>query len=976
MTINKYIYITIVLSLLVLISYEAKTQVKSIGVPAITNYTKNQYDAATQNWDIAQDNSGIIYFANNNGLLAFDGTDWNITRINPYFLSRKLIIDKYNRIYVGSFNDFGYLQKDIYGNLKYFSLADSLPQKQRDFSDIWGIHINPMGVYFQAFNRLFFYDYENVVQISDNPDFHFSYYVNNRMLIQDKKAGVYELRGDKLYSVIGMDFFTGDVEIWGMLPFSDDSLLIATQRHGLFLYDGYTAKKFECDANEKLIENQIFSAIKLPGNYYSIGTIRDGLYIINQSGTIVQHLNKEKGLLNNTILSQFVDHNGQLWLGLDNGISCVEISSPFSYLNDGLDIEGTGYASVLHDSILYLGTNQGVFYRNIDAKAVNSSFKRVENTTGQVWNLSVFDNQVFCGHSYGTFLINNDKATQISKINGAWIFQPVDKNTLLSGNYKGLVKYKKENNQWQYDKKVKGITESCRFIVKETDESLWISHGQQGVFRVRLNHEKDSVLSINFYSDKDGLPSKFDTYVYRLNNEVIFCSEKGIYRFDETTKKFEEHKEMNTLFKNINAIRIPKVDANGNIWFTSKERPYLLKKIKENKYQLVDSIFIPFSNEIVGSFEHINIINENNVIIALKEGFVHYNAELYNKKDDSFNCQIKHLLKIESGDTIALWKKKNNSLSMEMREKISIPHKSNSLRFVFAAPYFKNSNQIRFSFHLEGFQQKWSEWQSVTEKEYTNLPPGKYTFKVRAINVYDKISPTVQVSFSIQVPWYRSLLAYIIYFTLFVLIAFLVSRFVKRRMELERQELKEKQKRELTAKEEEHTRKEIIARQKIIKLKNEKLEIEVAKKRSDVELKNKELASIALQITHKNEIMFEVKRELEHVARKVNRPAKTELNNLINKIEQDLKMDDDWDKFKKHFDDVHAGFFKRLKETFPLLTPKDLKVCAYLRMNLSTKEIAQLLNISIRGVEMSRYRLRKKMNLDKDVNLIEYMMNI
>ncbi|MDZ7776779.1 MAG: hypothetical protein U5L09_14830 [Bacteroidales bacterium] len=133
-----------------------------------------------------------------------------------------------------------------------------------------------------------------------------------------------------------------------------------------------------------------------------------------------------------------------------------------------------------------------------------------------------------------------------------------------------------------------------------------------------------------------------------------------------------------------------------------------------------------------------------------------------------------------------------------------------------------------------------------------------------------------------------------------------------------------------------------------------------------MELKSKEAVSVAMQMTHKNEVLNEIKLKLMTVSQKVNEHAQGEIKKLIRTIESDVRMDKDWERFHKHFEDVHSGFFRSLREKYPELTPKDLRMCAYLRMNLSTKEIALISNISVRGAEISRYRLRKKLELDQD----------
>jgi DNA-binding CsgD family transcriptional regulator len=154
----------------------------------------------------------------------------------------------------------------------------------------------------------------------------------------------------------------------------------------------------------------------------------------------------------------------------------------------------------------------------------------------------------------------------------------------------------------------------------------------------------------------------------------------------------------------------------------------------------------------------------------------------------------------------------------------------------------------------------------------------------------------------------------------------------------------------------------------LIEVKNEKLNAEI-------EHKNKELATTTMHLLQKSELIQKLRTELDRLRRIAEKPeARKELKRIIGLLNDDNQLDVEWEQFFLHFDRVHSDFFKRLKEKHPQLTAKDQKLCAYLRMNLSTKEIAPLMNISVRGVEISRYRLRKKLDLSSDVNLNEFMM--
>lgn len=150
----------------------------------------------------------------------------------------------------------------------------------------------------------------------------------------------------------------------------------------------------------------------------------------------------------------------------------------------------------------------------------------------------------------------------------------------------------------------------------------------------------------------------------------------------------------------------------------------------------------------------------------------------------------------------------------------------------------------------------------------------------------------------------------------------------------------------------------------IIRLKNEKLE-------SEIMLKTKELVDTSMQLVERNDALSKVKEELQKLYKNTNENHDIKKTiHLLNDIE---KNNASWEKFAVHFDEINNNFLKNLKFHFPKLTNTDLKVCAYLQLNLSSKEISQLMNISVRGIEISRYRLRKKLGLNKDQSIVEFL---
>jgi DNA-binding CsgD family transcriptional regulator len=298
-------------------------------------------------------------------------------------------------------------------------------------------------------------------------------------------------------------------------------------------------------------------------------------------------------------------------------------------------------------------------------------------------------------------------------------------------------------------------------------------------------------------------------------------------------------------------------------------------------------------------------------------------------------------------------------------KKQKIDHSSNSLHFEFASTVYARQSNIEYSYFLAGFDKNWSAFSKKTEKDYTNLPAGTYSFKVKARNNLGTESPERTYDFSVLPPWYQSRVAYFLYFLLFVFGNYALFQFLKRkfRKQKEAHDLEQKRLLYLHQLELEKTDKEIV------KLKNEKLESEILHK-------NTELASAAMHLVQKGELLGKIKDEIVRLKKQSGYENGSEdLKKIIRVISDEDKIDQQWEQFTVHFDNVHNGFLSGLKTRYPSLTPHELKLSAYLRMNLSSKEIAQLMNISVRGAELNRYRLRKKLQIPTDMTLYDFLIN-
>lgn len=950
------------LFLLMLIPIASVAQVKNIGTPKIQNYSKSDYNAGTQNWNISQDAKGFMYFANNDGILRFDGFNWELLDTNIPLPVRSVYVDSNGNIFVGLIDNFGVLELNNSGNYNFKSLRYLLDEDV-GFSDIWKIHETNQGIVFQAFEKLLIYDRNKIRVYSPKEKYRFSFNVNGRLLVQEHEQGLYEFFNGDFEKVPWAEPLR-DLEILSIEDLGEKKLLIGTSE-GLFRYDNGILVEWECETNDFVKTNKLFSASSILGNHLAFGTILNGVVISDINGNIVQVLNRNNGLQNNTILSIYADNNKNLWLGLDNGIDYVGINSPISYVSQGGAV-GTGYCCIIHKSKLYLGTNQGLFVKSFNVFSdTDENFKLIENTEGQVWSLGVHDNQLICGHNLGTFVIENEEARMISKEPGGWkyIQSKKDPNILFGGFYSGLAIFKKGENGWYFHKKLKGFRESSRFINEDENGYFWVSHGSKGIFRLSLDEKLDSITEYKFYNHNSGLPSGEQNILFSFDGQEYVSAIDGIYKYDVTIDQFSKEEKLNELFSGTGRLKTVQTDNVGNIWFVGEKRTGVLRLNEDLTYTKITAPFEALSEKFVKAFEFVYPYNDDHVFFPIDIGFAHYSSRFSKSYTDKFETFI---TKVELSDIDSVL----NPLEMKNDVSLKFPFEQSSFRFHYASPFYENLSELQFSFKLEHYSDEWSEWTKDSYKDFTNLHEGEYHFLIKAKNIYGIESEICEFRFVISPPWYRSKIAYYSYFLLFVVFVLFLVKFVLYKIaEAKKREIV-KHEIEIKEKEKNFQHQAIITEKEIIKLRNEKL-------RAEMIHRDKELANQTNNILQKNKFLMKLNQELQKIQNTTNDgTVKSKMAILKKRIDKEIDSEDQNRIFETYFEEVHNDFFERLKNSFPNLSPKDLKLCAYIRMNISTKEIATLLNISSRGVEISRYRLRKKMELSREINLSTFLAGI
>jgi DNA-binding CsgD family transcriptional regulator len=963
---SRPIYVILILKIFPLLQASLFSQGFNLGNVPVVNYNKKAYQAGTQNWKICQDKSGSIYAANNNGLLEFNGQYWRLWPLSNGTIARSAVIAEDGKIFVGGQGEVGFFQPGKSGELVYHSLCRLLDVRYQRFEDVWDIVIRKEGVYFRTNKEVFRYRGGRMEVIHSGPPLVFMAAFGPHLLIQHASADLFVLDSNSFKPTKLQGLEPGAL-LSAILPVDKDSSIVTTIGHGIYSSRGNRLLKWSTGYEEFLRVSKIAAASLLPDGSLAVGTTYDGLLLFDKTRRVLQHLNKSNGLQNNTVLSTLADRSGNLWLGLDNGIDYAAVNSPFTYIYpDGIN-QGTGYAAAVHDERIYFGTNQGLYvnvWKEYYSPAEQYQFRNVLNAKGQVWSLSALGKHLLMGSHNGAMQIKQDRAEFISKNTGVWTFQPISEQLAVVGHYSGMSLLRKKQNDWHFEGELKGISESCRILALDQDKKVWVSHPYRGVFQLAVDSLARTV-ETTFYDVSRQLPSNLNNYVFKLAGELVFATEDGIYSFQNADQCFRKNHLLNEFFSPIGRVKFLKEDGSGNIWYVAGDETGVIWVEDEGLKKAVRRMPVPeLSDKLVGGFEFILPLSPKHVFFATDQGFIHLDAEKYMRQERPPTLLLNAVSTTTNKDSLLFG---GHLPAAGQPDEPRLSHRDNNIRFDYSSTDYDQAEFTTYAFLLEGYSMEWSSWQKKSFAEFNNLRHGDYVFRVKARNKHGLECQERSFPFTIKAPWYASPFAIAIYFLCFwglIAVLFLTQR---RSYEQEKAML------QTTHRQKEAEQLSLVKQSEIeiARLRSEKLSAEINHR-------NRELATTTMHLVQKSELIGTIRQALERMKPKTTQQPELyqELEKLIRRIESDTRMDEDWENFSRYFDEVHTEFLKKLGEKFPNLNPSDFKLCAYLRMNLSSKEIATLMNISVRGVETSRYRLRKRLGLASDVNLTEFLLRL
>lgn len=770
---------------------------KDYGLKYFKNYSPDDYILQPQNWCIVQDHRGIIYAANNGGVLEYDGVSWNTINI-PNKTVCSLAIDEAGTIYVGGVNEIGLLSANSFGRLEYISLMKLVEDRKKTFGSVWKIHALEGGIFFRTSKYLFHWrpklqKMEVVLESKKGGEdrLNGSFICKGKYYVNQRGIGLMQFQKDSFELILGGDTFAFIETIYMIVSYdtSGRELLIGTREKGFFLFNGQTVVPYPTELSNFLEAQKVCYGIRLsqiPGDI-AIGTLRGGLVVIDGSGKLKHIFTKNSGLQDNNVKYVYEDTQGNLWAALENGISKIEYSSPLSVYNEDYSrLPGIVMSVTRHSNSMYVGTTQGLFTLSSNSE----KFNLVPQISSMCWSLLAIDDSILAATSVGVYLIKNNTIQRITGTPSYVLFRShQNSNRVWVGERHGLISLYHSsgvrNSEYREEYRFEKIDGEIRTIAEDQTGNLWLGVRPSGVIKVDFNGKvaiKD--YSITQYNTPDELPPG-EVQVFWASGHVMFGTVQGIFRFDKTENVFIPDTILGEGFSS----RLRKVfrlveDKNKSIWIHAEGRNYLGIFKADHTFDIDEKSLsrIPINAQV--NFISPDI-QENVTWFATHKGLIRFEPEVMKDYNHEYWTIIRKVL---INGTLQ-FSNITSPVERASRQGTVLAYSKRSLRFEFAAPFFEDETRTKYRYFLEGYDDEPYGWHRVTYKEYTNLDSGLYRFRVQARNVYGVNSREAAFRFRILPPWYRTWWAFLIYALLFLLTIFLTVKWRSRKLEQEKQGL-------------------------------------------------------------------------------------------------------------------------------------------------------------------------------------------
>ena len=764
-------------------------------------YSVDEYNAGMQNWAVAQDKRGVMYFGNATGVLEFDGETWSTIRLNNRSTVRSLAVGANGEIFVGGYGEMGVLAPNKNGTMVYHSLMDRVDSSYLDFKEIWDINSFGDTIFFLSDNFIFKYSKGKFSYFkSHSRGFYLSFSVDNSYYVQELGVGLMKYTNGVFELVDGGRFFS-DIFIHSIFP-DKKGLLIATRKKGFFMLDTLSvpyriqsidaisskAKKI----NEYFTTHSFYHGIAITNDIYAFSSISGDLLIVDRNWNVRDIIDSRTIGVKSPTLYLFSSDMHNLWLALDNGIALVEAMSPYRYWNETMGINGVLSDVAQVDNNMYVSTGSGIFYTKLNSKALElNAFTMVEGDFEQVWGFMYFqppgsqkmirtstdevnfipDNStiLLAATRTGVYQISGGGAKKIAQYDGVNSLQQskIQPDRLYLGTHKGIAELVYNRSGWKDNGLRFLVNELVTQLGEDSLGCLWVKVRQKGLFRVKNLYSNGSVPVVEHFDTSSALPRTMYLQILDIYNPVIFETDSNYYWYVDSLNRFEVFEVPETVYTEEQemAIKLDSLTRNRNrvdeltlnyviyhrdslLWFSTKKGVFCRKKSPSRNLYRLPPVLIR------------KVISGDSLV---------FGGANYSIIDTAYAVDTNAIIDFN----------------------VILKYKNNSITFFYAWPYFEGDTKKLYSYLLLGYDRQWSNWTIETKKDYTNLPEGNYTFMVKGKNIYGIESPVAEYRFSILPPWYRTIYAYFGYMFGAILVIVLIVKFYTYRLILEKNKLEQ-----------------------------------------------------------------------------------------------------------------------------------------------------------------------------------------
>jgi len=525
----------------------------------VVNYSPEDYNAHNQNWQTVQDSRGVLYFANGDGILEYDGTFWNYIPSVTLTSIISLGIDSNETIYYGGIGEIGYLQPDSTGNLVAVELLSGEDREAISSEFFWDIHLFGDVVIFRSESYFISIKGEEITLVeAPNGKTKKSFSTDSEVWLQNEDKKIFwfnPMSPEEQY--LFTDPKISPLIIQGVFNLGNDVKMFVTLGSGVYLYDEKTkVSMMEQMSIVDFSEIKVSCSLYLPNGDLVLCTSNLGVFIVDVNGNVSFHYHEGNGLNTNAIRSVFYDNEGILWFTSNEGISKVLYNIPYTVMmEEGSELKGISNSIVKHDNYLYVATSEGVFMVE-ESESLNpeeKTVKKVKNLDWQSFDLNVVGDDLICASPGGIFLIHGDSATTLRNMYYRAICVPEGRiDQMIIGGRDKILFYEKINKEWVVLDSLYDFPDEILHIEQDKTVKdklvMWAGLYSIGVAKLECSKQFTDI-KYELLGSENGVKEGY-VLPFQIGKKMYYLPKEpgGVYNYNDSSSLFEFDAQITPLF--------------------------------------------------------------------------------------------------------------------------------------------------------------------------------------------------------------------------------------------------------------------------------------------------------------------------------------------------------------------------------------------------------------------------------------------